>query len=153
MKKLIFILFTVAVFSASAQTRTEVELIKDVFKVEKKAVVADFLKLSDGQAAKFWPIYDKYETERGAIANMRLDNIARYVNEYMNLTDETADALAKKKIEIETKTLALRKKYYKIVSKELGALKAASFMQLEEYIALAIDASIYDNLPLVGETN
>jgi hypothetical protein len=153
MKKLTLILLTVIAISATAQTRSEIELIKDVFKVEKKAVVADFLKLNDDQASKFWPLYDKYEAERGVIANMRLDNITNYVNEYLTLTDEQADVLAKKKIEIETKTLALRKKYYKIVSKELGALKAASFLQLEEYIALAIDASIYDSLPLVGEND
>ena len=86
MKKLTFLLFTFIAFTASAQTRSEIELIKDVFKVEKKAVVSDFLKLTDDQAAKFWPIYNKYEEERGAIASMRLDNINRYVNEYMSLT-------------------------------------------------------------------
>ncbi len=153
MKKILVILLVTLTFGTYAQTRSELELIKDVFKVEKKAVVADFLKLTDDQAAKFWPIYDKYEAERGGIATMRVDNITNYVNEYLTLTDEQADVLAKKKIEIETKTLALKKKYYKIVGKELGALKAASFMQLEEYIALAIDATLYDNLPLLGENN
>lgn len=153
MKKLILILFAFVAVGTHAQTRSELEIIKDVFKVEKKALVADFLKLTDDQASKFWPIYDKYETERGVISNMRIDNITKYVDEYMTLTDEQADELAKKKIEIETKTLALKKKYYKTVSKELGSLKAASFIQLEEYIALAIDASIYESLPLVGEMN
>jgi hypothetical protein len=129
------------------------ELVKDIFKVEKKAVVADFLKLTDEQASIFWPTYDKYETERGKISNMRIDNITKYVDEYLTLTNEQADELAKKSMEIDSKTLALRKKYYKIIAKELGALKAASFMQLEEYIALAIDASLYDSLPLVGENN
>ncbi len=153
MKKLILILFAFVAVGAQAQTRSELELIKDIFKVEKKAVVADFLKLTDEQASKFWPIYDKYEAERGAIATMRVDNITNYVNEYLTLTDEQADVLAKKSLEVSTKTLALRKKYYKTVAKELGALKAASFIQLEEYIALSIDASLYDSLPLVGEIN
>ncbi len=153
MKKLILILFVAVSFGTQAQTRSELELIKDVFKVEKKAVVADFLKLTDEQASKFWPIYDQYEADRSAIATMRIDNITDYVNQYLTLTDEQADVLAKKKIEIETKTLALKKKYYKIVAKELGALKSASFMQLEEYIGTAIDATLYDNLPLVGENN
>lgn len=151
MKKLILILFTVVTMGVQAQTRSELELIKDIFKVEKKAVVADFLKLTDADASIFWPIYDKYEAERSEISNMRIDNITKYVDQYLTLTDEQADVLAKKSLEIDTKTLALRKKYYKTVTKELGALKAASFMQLEEYIALAIDASLYDSLPIVGE--
>ncbi len=151
MKKITLILLLAISVGAHAQTRSELELIKDIFKVEKKAVVADFLKLTDAQASIFWPIYDKYEAERSEISNMRIDNITKYVDQYLTLTDEQADVLAKKSLEINTKTLALRKKYYKTVTKELGALKAASFMQLEEYIALAIDASIYDSLPIVGE--
>jgi len=153
MKKLILLFLAVVTITANAQTRSELELIKDIFKVEKKAVVGDFMKLTDEQASKFWPIYDKYEAERGEIATMRVDNITNYVNQYLTLTDEQADVLAKKALEIDTKSLALTKKYYKIMAKELGALKAASFMQLEEYIGIAIDASLYDNLPLVGENN
>ncbi len=153
MKKLTLIIFLATTLGVQAQSRSELELIKDVFKVEKKALVSDFLKLSDEEASKFWPTYDQYETERVKISTMRIDNITKYVNEYMSLTNEQADELAKKSMEIDSKGLALRKKYYKIISKELGALKAVSFFQLEKYISIAIDASIYDNLPLVGENN
>ena len=57
MKKLILLFLAVVTITANAQTRSELELIKDIFKVEKKAVVGDFMKLTDEQASKFWPIY------------------------------------------------------------------------------------------------
>ena len=153
MKKLSILLFAVAIASTSwaQSTRSEFEVIRDIFKTEKKAVVAGFLNLSEADANKFWPIYDKYEAERTKIGTERFNLINNYVDKYATLTDAQADELMTKSLGIQKEEMALKKKYYGQIKKSLGATKAASFIQLEDYISLAVRAALYDSLPLVGE--
>ncbi len=153
MKKLSILLFALAVAGTSwAQaSRSEFEVIREIFKTEKKAVVAGFLNLSDADANKFWPIYDKYEAERTKIGTDRFNLINNYVEKYATLTDAQADELMTKSLDIQKQEIALKKKYYGQVKKSLGATKAASFTQLEEFISVAVRASLYESLPMVGE--
>lgn len=139
------------VLFAQQSARTEFEVIKDVFKTEKKALVADFLQLTDAESAKFWPIYDKYEAERNSIANARFENISSYAKNYDSLTDAQADALIKKAMDIQARESALKKKYYDIVKKSVGTKRAAGFVQLEEYISSAVKSELYEQLPLVPQ--
>ncbi len=74
MKKLMIwvALLLIATAGLAQSARTEFEVIREEFKAEKKAVVAGFMNLSDADATKFWPIYDRYEAERTKIETERL---------------------------------------------------------------------------------
>src|SRR5436190_6086514 len=86
-----------------AQKHTEIELIRSAYKLEKKAVVADFLKLSNDDAAKFWPIYEKYEQERSVIGDRRVKLITEYVNAHHVGNVKNADAMVKESADIQRK--------------------------------------------------
>lgn len=151
MKKLMIwaALLLIATAGLAQSARTEFEIIRAEFKAEKKAVVAGFMNLSDADAAKFWPIYDKYEAERTKIGTERFDLISNYVEQYNSLTDEQAEDLLKKSLNIQQQELDLKKKYFKEVNKNIGTRKATAFIQLEDYISVVIRAQLYENLPLV----
>jgi len=150
MKKLMLSLSLLLLGSLMAQAQ-EANLIRELFNAEKKAVVGDFLELSDADAAKFWPLYEEYEAARRSIADSRISNLKKYADQYANLTDDQADALVQNSLKNMKASDKLQAKYYKKIKKALSAKQATSWLQLEEYIQTALRMDLLDNIPFVGE--
>ncbi len=150
MKKQLLLL-SLFCFGALVAQAQEANLIRELFNMEKKAVVEDFLDLSDAEAARFWPLYEDYEAARREIANSRIDNLKQYAQQYADLTDAQADALMQSALKNMKASDKLKAKYYKKIRKTLSAKKATSWLQLEEYIQTALRMDLLDNIPFVGE--
>ena len=151
MKKLLVTL-ALAVFAlASFAQNNEVEMFQSFFKVEKKALLMDYLQLTNEEAQAFWPIYEAYEAERGELGNRRIALIKKYAEEWKTLTPEQADELAKESFAIINTRNKLQQKYYKKMKKAVGALRAAQFVQFERFVQTMIDAELNNNMPLIGE--
>ena len=147
MKKIL--LAIVLMFSMNglfAQMHTEIELIRSTYKLEKKAVVADYLKLTNEDAEKFWPIYNKYEEERVAIGDRRIKLITDYVNDKHKGSVTDADAMVKESAEIQKKDTDLRAKYYAQVKTGVNQAVAINFYQIEDMIATAVKSELYKEL-------
>lgn len=151
MKKVIFALSLVVFgFAANAQNN-EVEIFQSMFKMEKKALLMDYLQLNEEEATPFWEIYDEYELKRTNIGKKRIALINKYAEEFNTLTDEQADELAAESFSIKAAQLKLHKTYYKKIKKALGAKRAAQFVQFERFINTAIDNELNSAIPLIGE--
>jgi hypothetical protein len=147
MKKLIAIVaFVFALGGAYAQQHTEIELIRSQFKLEKKAVVADYLKMSNEDAGKFWPIYEKYEIERSSLGDRRIKLITQYVNDAHVGNVKNADAMVKESAEIQTKEIGLREKYYGLVKTGVSPDLAIKFYQIEDVISTAVKMQLWEEL-------
>ena len=153
MKKItILIIGFLALQSASyGQEMNEMDFIRNIFHAEKKSIVDEFMQMTPAEAEKFWPLYEAFETERRNLGSRRVDLLRRYASVYENITDEQADTMIKEAMDIQKKHQALLKKYYKKVKKALGARRATSFYQLEDYIATAVRFQILDAIPFVDE--
>jgi Spy/CpxP family protein refolding chaperone len=138
----------VACTAAYAQ-HTETELVRSVFKLEKKAMVAEFLKLSNDDAAKFWPIYEKYEAERSTLGSRRIALIDTYATKYEAMDDASADALVKESASIQKKEVVLREKYYAQVRKAVSTGVAARFYQIEDAINVGVRMELYEQIPML----
>jgi len=132
-------------------SNSEMELVKSLFNMEKKIIVTEFMALNDDDAAKFWPIYNNYESDKNEIANRRWALLKEYAAEYQNLSSEKIDEIMKESFSIQKKDLAIKKKYYNNIKKNLSAQKAASFYQLEEYIQTNVRLELLEAIPFVGE--
>src|SRR6202165_2414449 len=56
-----------AVHPAAAEDKvadvTDMQALRNAVQADKKALVASTLKLTDGEAKKFWPVYDAYQRD------------------------------------------------------------------------------------------
>jgi hypothetical protein len=129
--------------------KEEIELYQSVFGMEKKAVVADFLKLEN--TSPFWAIYDEYETARKALGKDRLNALEDYVANYDKMDDLKYDEVIKSMISLRKDTDKLIDTYYKKVKKACGSKTAAQFFQLEAYFLSVIRLKIMDGIPYIGE--
>lgn len=154
MKKrvLVTLLSVIAIVTIQAQTnKEEVELFQSVFGMEKKAIVAEFVKVEGEMGEAFWSLYDAYETERKELGLHRLELLNEYVTSYDQMSTEKMDELVTKMIKQKSSTDKLMTKYYKKMKSAAGSKPAAQFFQIENYFSSAIRLSIYENIPFIGE--
>ena len=83
------------------------------------------------------------------MGDLELQLLKDYAQYYENLTEEQAKDIAKRSFELDEKTIKLKKKYFKKLEKEMTAITAARFFQLENQILLLMDLQVAMNLPLI----
>jgi hypothetical protein len=138
-----------ATFAWSQSNKEEIDLVQAAFGMEKKEVVASFIKVSATQKDAFWKLYDEYETERKELGKQRINLLAVYAKEYLTMTVTQADEWTKNVIELQKKTDALIVTYYGKVKAISDGLVATQFYQIENYILTAIRMEILKEVPFV----
>ncbi len=148
MKNLIVFFLLLCGTTVVAQ-KTEAELVRSAFQLEKKALVADYLQMSNDEAEKFWPIYNQYEAQRIDAFTRRFKLIDTYlVNIEKGIAEVHADEMVKESAAIQKMELELRQKYYKLIKKSISLPVAARFYQVEDAINVAVRNELYGNLPV-----
>ena len=151
MKKVVLLL-AFAIFGGQAIAQNnEAEIMLSMFKVEKKALLMDFLNLNEEEAAAFWPVYETFNMDRGEISKKRIALITKYADEYNTITPEQVDELVVESFKIRASLEKLHKSYYKKFKKLVGAKRAAQFVQYERFVDNAINTELNNSLPLIGE--
>jgi hypothetical protein len=151
MKQYIIITFALflASFTYSQSNKEEVDLIQAAFGMEKKAIVANFVQLSDTQKDAFWLLYDEYETKRKELGRERIDLLQQYAEQFMTMTGEQADEWTKKVMELQVKTDKLITTYYEKVKDISDGVVATQFYQIENYILAIIRMEILQEVPFL----
>jgi hypothetical protein len=152
MKKVTLILATIFLFTGLIKAQTnkeEIDIMQAAFGMEKKAMVAEFVKVDAAQKDAFWKLYDEYETQRKAYGKQRIDLLEQYNNNYESMSDETADAWMAKALDLGKKTDALLLSYYKKVKKATNPINALQFYQVEMFILTGIRNQVMGELPFV----
>jgi hypothetical protein len=152
MRKLLsLIAFVCLAFAATAQTADELAEIRKILGKEKKDLIKGFMNLNEGDAAKFWPLYDEYSEKRKELSNDRINILKDYVNGYEGLSEDMAGSLGKRYFKNESANLKLQQKYFKKFSKSVSPTKAMQFMQAENYIQTTLRSAVQDAIPFIGE--
>jgi len=123
-------------------------LLKDIRSIKKQVIAAN-LTLTDGEATKFWPLYEQYSADFAKINDTRAALVKEYSEEYGTQTDEQADSLVRRWLDVDIAAAQLRQKYVPIFRKVLPGKKAATFFQLDRRISMMIDVQLTSQLPLV----
>jgi hypothetical protein len=140
---------TVAPGSAETFTNQQFALLLKDIRSIKKQVIAANLTLTDSEATKFWPAYEQYSAEFAKINDTRAALVKEYSDEYGTQTDEQADSLVRRWLDVDIAAAQLRQKYVPIFRKVLPGKKAATFFQLDRRISMMIDVQLTSQLPLM----
>lgn len=132
-------------------TVDEINLIQSAYGMEKRAIVEQYMKLTEAEASAFWKVYDEYEVKRKDYGKTRVSNIVDYANNYANLTDAKAGELIKKSLDNQIAFTKLQEATFKKLSKVMAPKRAAQFIQLENYLETVIRLNIADDIPFIGE--
>lgn len=146
---LALMLFALPFISNAQQINDEIKLIQSAFGMEKRALVEQYMGLPGDSG--FWTVYEAYEIERRALMKDRILLIDEYLTKLPTLSETDADMLALKAMKNSASLTGLAAKHYKKIKKEIGAVNAAKFVQLESYVQNTVLLAITESLPFIGE--
>ena len=123
MNRFLLLLFAVSIsVMLNAQNNDRAEKRKAI----KVGYITEKLNLTSDEAAKFWPIFNEFESEREAL---RKDRPA--VADHTNITDKEADTVIKFAIESKEKEVALLKRYVDRFKTAIPPQKIAKLLMIE----------------------
>jgi|SRR5215469_799168 len=123
---------------------------KDLRSLRKK-LIAENLKLTETDAAKFWPVYDQYIAELIAINDKKFGLIQEYADNWGKMTNDQSLLFARNWLDMDIAIAQLRQKYVPIVAKVLDGKKTATFFQLDRRIAMMLELQVSSQMPLMQE--
>jgi len=149
-----FVIVAGLAFPAIAQTTgatTNMEILRQKIKGDKKLIVAENLKLTDAEGTTFWPVYDAYQKDLQQI-NQRLSAvIMAYADAYNKgpVTNDVAKKLLDEALAVDDAEAKMKGSYAPKILAALPATKAARYIQIENKIRAAIRYELAAGIPLV----
>ena len=150
----LFVVATLLALPAVAQTKpasTDMEILRQKIKADKKLVVAANMQLTEAEAKGFWPVYDAYQKDLAAINDRTAKAVMAYADAYNKgpVSDATAKKLISEAIAIEESEVKLKRSYLPKLEKVLPGMKVARYIQIENKVRAVIKYELAANIPLV----
>src|SRR3982750_811517 len=121
---LLMLALAAPLWGAGAATKADMEIVRDAIRANKKALVSANVTLTDEEAARFWPVYDRYQKELAAVNDRFAKVLTDYAASFEDLSNETALKLAKDYQAAEEERLKVRRAYLGALEKVLPGRKA-----------------------------
>ncbi len=140
----------VPAFAQQAAT-TNMDILMQQVKADKKLVVAANMELTDAESKGFWPVYDSYQADLQAL-NQRLGKLVlQYADLYNKkmMTNEAAKGLIEEAIAIEQAEASMKQSYVPKLGAVLPMMKVARYIQIENKIRALVRYELADGIPLV----
>ena len=136
---------------AEPASDTNMQILKEKLKADKKLLIANNMDLTDAEAKQFWPVYDAYQKDLDAVNKQLGKTIQDYADAFNNgaIKDETAKKLLGEALSVEEQELKLKRTYADKLTKVIPATKVARYIQMETKIRSVIRFEMAQEIPLV----
>jgi len=120
----------------------DLQLLQKDLRSQKKQIVAANMDLSDVEAEKFWPVYDRYAADLAKIYDTKIALVEEYLSSYNTMNGDQAESYIHRRLATEQDILALRLKYIPEFREVLSGRQAALFFQIEWRLELMINLQL-----------
>lgn len=152
---LILGLFTASAPAATAASgeseEASVDVLVSAIRANRKALVAVNLKMTDDEAAKFWPVYDSYQKEMNALGDRLVALLGDYGKSFHDMTDDKAMKILDEYLNIEAERVKVKRSYVEQFAKALPGRKVGRFYQIENKMDAVIRYEMAKTIPVVEE--
>lgn len=138
-------------FGAEEAAKTDMNILRDAIRANKKALISSNLTLTDEEAAHFWPVYDRYQAELTAVNDRVLAILEDFAANLANLSNEKAKELADRYLAAEEDRAKVRRASLAEVAKVLPGRKVARFYQIENKMDAVLRYDLAAEIPVVME--
>ncbi|MEN9315858.1 MAG: hypothetical protein RIS35_2251 [Pseudomonadota bacterium] len=135
---------------AQPSTSSNMEILRQKVKADKKLLVAANMDLTEAQAKVFWPVYDAYQGDLEKINRRLAAMIQTYGNAYLkgSVPDDVARKLLAESISVDEAEAALKRTYVPRLEKAIPATKAVRYLQIENKIRAVVRFDLAAEIPL-----
>jgi hypothetical protein len=136
---------------AQAPATTNMEILRQKLKADKKLVIAQNLQLTDAEGKIFWPVYDAYQKDLQQVNQRLASVILAYADAYNKgpVATDVAKKVLDEALAVDEAEQKLKSSYVPKVLGALPTLKAARYLQIESKIRAAIRYELAAGIPLV----
>lgn len=135
---------------ALGATNTDMEMLAEKVKADKKLLVGINMSLTNEEAKDFWPLYEAYQKELQAVNSELGRLIVEFSEAYAKgpIPNETAKQIRNDVLALEEKELRLKRTNADKMDKVLPAWKVMRYMQIESKIRSVIKFELAQHIPL-----
>jgi hypothetical protein len=126
----------------------EVELMMIAKAVEKKAIVLATMELEGKKKEAFGDLYEFYQVRLMELQVKEVELISDYAKHYDEMTDDRANEIIEKAIDLEKKALKLKVHFVEKFKKILTSAEVIRYFQIEKRFKLLKEAKVAEAIPL-----
>ena len=120
----------------------DIQLLKSNLRSQKKQIVAVNMDLTDAEAEKFWPVYNRYAAELATIYDTKIALFQEYLENYDSMSGEQAESYLRRRAAVEEEMMQVRLKYLPEFRKVLTGRETALFYQIDWRLDLMINLQL-----------
>jgi len=124
------------------------EAVRGDFWARRDSAMRELIQVDEDKAEAFWALKQAYDEELSRLAVLRLDLLRSYSRVADRLDEATANRLADEAFDLLEQRLALQRKYFKRMSKEISPVVAVQFLQLDHQFQAMADLKLQSVVPL-----
>ncbi len=136
---------------AADAPQAQPEVLLKTIRANQKALVGVNLQLSPEEAAKFWPLYDRYKQQINAIGDRVLAIVADYSANFRDLPNDKALQMMQSYLAAEAERLEVRRSFLADFAKILPGRTVARFYQIENKMDAVLRYDLASTIPVVDE--
>jgi uncharacterized protein YdiU (UPF0061 family) len=140
---------TPAAGATAADTEKALAEYRDAMQAKRADIMAKGLTLSADEAAKFWPLFEKYQKEQNVVIDAQVKAIQQYAAQYDQLTGAGSLAFVKALLDRDGKMQALRVKWLGTFQTVVSPGTAARAIQIDRRLSQLAQAHLSAQIPLV----
>jgi hypothetical protein len=126
-----------------------IEALKSDIRNSTRKIMEVNMKLTEKEAALFWPIYDHYDHDLSKLNFERSSIYKFYADNYRTLSDDQAKDIVRRLYHVERSKISLDEKYSREMGKVLPMVTVLRFLQIERQVDRLVALKIMSGTPLV----
>jgi len=135
--------------SVQADSDEDLRLFRKDLRLLKKQIIAANMDLTEEEAVRFWPVYDRYTAELTTFYDRKYAVLEEYAQNYSTMTGDQAEAYLRQRADLEESIMSLRRNYVPAFRKVLSAKATTLFFQLDWRLGLIMDLQLAAQTPLI----
>jgi hypothetical protein len=125
-----------------------IEALKSDIRNSTRKIMEVNMKLTEKEAALFWPIYDRYDYDVSKLNFERSSIYGFYADNYRTLSDEQTKDIIRRFYHVERWKLSLDEKYAREMAKVLPMRTVLRFLQIARQVDRLVSLKIMSDTPL-----
>jgi len=128
----------------------DIQLLKSNIRSQKKQIVAANMDLTDAEAEKFWPVYDRYAADLAKIYDRKVALLQEYLENYDSMSADQSENYLRQRAAVEEDVMQLRLKYLPEFRKVLSGRETALFYQIDWRLDLIVNLQ-FAQAPMINQ--
>jgi len=125
-----------------------IEALKSDIRNSTRKIMEVNMKLTEKEAALFWPIYDRYDYDVSKLNFERSSIYGFYADNFKTLSDEQTKHIIRRFYHVERWKLSLDEKYSREMAKVLPMRTVLRFLQIARQVDRLVSLKIMSDTPL-----